>query len=312
MKPFANSAELKNKKEIKLTEENFIKIDKQLAKKLLPERPQNSNKGTFGTVLNIAGSSYYSGAAYLSSVAALKIGAGLMRLASESETISRISVMLPDATLVDLGENEYGTIPKNAMKTLKNINNPSAISIGCGLTTFPPVKEFVLKFLKEYIDSSIPIIIDADAINILAEEKNKLIPLNSAITPHPLELSRLIDVEVKEIQADRVKWAEYASKNLDCIVVLKGKNTVISIPNGKTFVNTTGNSSLAKGGSGDVLTGMITGLTSQGLKLEDACVLGCYLHGLAGELASIKLTEYSVLSSNLIDYIPYAIRELYG
>lgn len=289
-----------------------IKIDKALAKKLLPLRNPNSNKGTFGTVLNIAGSSYYSGAAYLSSIASLKTGAGLCRLASESEVISRVSVMSPDITYINLGENEFGTIPKDGFKILKDIKTPSSISIGCGITTFPPVKEFVLKFLKEYLASPIPIVIDADGINILANEKNKLIPLNSAITPHPLELSRLLGVDFREIQADRIKWAKYASEKYDCIVVLKGKNTVISIPNGNTFINTTGSSALAKGGSGDVLTGMITGLCAQGVKLEDACVLGCYLHGLTGEIAGIKMTEYSVLASNLIDFIPYAIKELFN
>ena len=288
-----------------------IKIDKALAKKLMPQRIQNSSKGTFGTVLNIAGSSYYSGAAYLSSISALKIGAGLCRLASESEVISRVSVMSPDITYINLGENEMGTIPKDAFKILKDIKTPSAISIGCGLTTFPPVREFVLKFLKEYLSSPVPIVIDADAINILSGEKKKLIPLNSAITPHPLELSRLINVDIHEIQAERTKWAKYTSEKFDCIVVLKGKNTVISIPNGGTFINTTGNSALAKGGSGDILTGMITGLAAQGVKLEDACVLGCYLHGLAGEIASIKLTEYSTLASNLTSFIPNAIKELF-
>lgn len=295
-----------------MAEENFINTDKILVKKMLPQRPQNSNKGTFGTVLNIAGSNYYSGAAYLSSISALKIGAGLVRLVSESETISRVSAMLPDITLVDLGVNEYGTIPKDGNKLLKDIKTPNAISIGCGLTTFAPAKEFTLKFLKEHINSPIPIIIDADGINILSEEKKKPIPLNSAITPHPMELSRLIGVDVQEIQTNRIKWAKYASDNLDCIVVLKGKNTVISIPKGKTFINTTGNSALSKGGSGDVLTGIIAGLAAQGAKLEDACVLGCFIHGLTGEIASIKLTEYSVLASNLINYIPYAIRELYN
>ncbi len=290
--------------------EEIVKIDKALAKSLLKPRPENSNKGTFGSVLNIAGSVDYSGAAYFSSISALKVGAGLCRLASESETITRIGSLSPDIVYLDLGSNQYGTISKEGLDVIFNIKEPSAISIGCGLTVYKPAKEFTLKFLKEYQDSPIPIVIDADAINILAGEKNKPLPLNSAITPHPAELARIIQTDVQTIQSDRIKWAKYASSELDCIVVLKGKNTVIAVPNGKTFVNQTGNSALSKGGTGDVLTGMIVGLAAQGIHLEDACALGCYLHGLTGEIAGHHLTQYSTLASDLVKFIPCAIKEL--
>ncbi len=292
-----------------MTDENFIRTDRNYIKNLLPPRPKNGNKGTFGTVLNFAGSIYYSGAAYLSSIAALKVGCGLVRLASENEVISRISVLSPDITFINLGENEYGTLSKDSLKYIKNLKRPNAISIGCGLTTFPPAKEFVLKFLESHLNSDTPIVIDADAINILACENKKPVPLNSVITPHPLELSRLLKVDADEIENNRIKFAKKASGQFDCIVVLKGKNTVISTPNGNTFVNSTGNTALSKGGSGDVLTGMIAGFAAQGMKLEDACVLACYLHGKAGEIASYKLSEYSVLASDLVNFIPNAIKE---
>lgn len=289
--------------------DNFIKTDRFYAAKLLPRRIEDSNKGTFGTVLNFSGSAYYPGAAYFSSVAAIKSGCGLVRLASETGVINHVANQTPDITFIDLGQNEFGTIPKDAFKYIKDLKEPSALSIGCGLTALPSAKEFVLKILKHFINSSVPVVIDADAINILASVDKMPIPLNSVITPHPMELSRLIKVDVSEIQSDRVKWANYASSTLDCIVVLKGKETVISIPNGNTFINTTGNSALAHAGSGDVLCGMIAGFAAQKMKLEDACVLACYLHGRAGELASRKLSEYSVLASDLIDFIPAAIKE---
>lgn len=289
--------------------ENYIKTDRYYMTKLFPKRAQNSNKGTFGTVLNIAGSMYYPGAAYLSSIAALRVGCGLVRLATESSVIQSMASLTPDITYVDLGTSEFGTVPKDGLKYMKNLKTPSAISIGCGLSSAQPSKEFVLRFLKEYVNSSIPIIIDADAINALSSTKDIIIPLNSAITPHPMELSRLIGVTVEEIQSNRIKWANYASSNLDCIVVLKGYETVISIPNGNTFVNTTGNSALAHAGTGDVLTGMIAGLVAQGMKLEDACTLGVYLHGKAGEIAAKRLSEYSVLASDLIETIPQAIKD---
>lgn len=290
---------------------NFIKTDRLYISKLFPLRTQDSNKGTYGTVLNIAGSVYYSGAAYLSSIAALRSGCGLVRLAGESGVINTVASLSCDVTFADLGQSEFGTIPKDGGRYLKNLKEPDAISIGCGLTTLQPVKEFVLKFLRNHADSTVPVVIDADAINILSSSEEKPFPLNSVITPHPLELSRLIKVDVNIIQSDRIKWADYASSNLDCIVVLKGSNTVISIPNGNTFVNPTGNSSLSHAGSGDVLCGMIAGFAAQGMKLEDACVLACYLHGRAGELASKKLSEYSVLASDILEYLPYAIKEFF-
>ena len=288
---------------------DFVKTDRFYVSKLFPIRSQNSNKGTFGTVLNFAGSTYYSGAAYLSSISSLRVGAGLVRLASESGVIDSVSKMSPNITFIDVGTNEFGTIPKNSIKYIKTLKEPSSIIIGCGLTTFNPVKEFVIKTLSYYSNSTVPIVIDADAINILSTMDKPIIPLNSVITPHPLELSRLIKVDVKTIQEDRIKWAKFASSKYDCIVVLKGKDTVISIPNGNTFVNPTGNSALAHGGTGDILSGMIAGFAAQGSKLEDACVLACYLHGRASELASRKLSEYSTLATDVVDFIPFAIKE---
>ncbi len=289
--------------------ENFVKVDRYYVSKLFPKRSENSNKGTFGTVLNFAGSIYYPGAALLSSLAALRAGCGLVRLATESSVIPIIASQTPDVTYIDLGNNEFGTIPKDAHKIVKEIKAPSAIAVGCGLSALNPIKEFVPKLLKHYLESSTPVIIDADAINVLSATENPPLPLNSVITPHPLELSRLIKVDVEQIQSDRLKWANYASSKLDCIVILKGHNTIISIPNGNTFVNTTGSSALSHGGTGDILCGMIAGFAAQGMKLEDASILAVYLHGRAGEIAGKKLSEYSVLASDILKFIPFAIKE---
>lgn len=288
----------------------ITQVTKNLAKSLLPMREVNSNKGTFGNVLNIAGSNQYPGASYLSSISALKIGAGKVILATNTNTIPVVASKTPDVTFLDLGESNQGSIPKDAIKYIQLVSNPDVFSIGCGLSTTSATENFVIDFINKYINSQTPVIIDADAINILSRCKKVVFPLNSVITPHPTELSRLLDVDVEEIQSDRVKWAWRASKKFDCIVVLKGYNTVISVPNGEVFVNTTGNSALAKAGTGDVLTGMIAGLCAQGLKLEDASVLGVYLHGLSGDIAAKSYTQYGVLASNLINFIPFAIKEL--
>ena len=154
------------------------------------------------------------------------------------------------------------------------------------------------------------IVIDADAINAIAAAKYFNFPMNSVITPHPAELSRLMGVSVDEIQQNRAKWAWEASKEFDCIVLLKGHETVISVPNGRIFINHTGNSALSKAGSGDVLTGMIAGFCAQGLSIESASCVAVYLHGLAGEFAARNLSEYSVLATDLIKHIPLAIKAI--
>ncbi len=287
-------------------------LGKEIILNMLPKRIQNSHKGTFGHVLNIAGSTQFSGAAYLSSMASLKVGAGYTMLASCSDTVNTIASMAPDLTYLDLGQSGFGTIPKDAIKFLSAIANYDVVSIGCGLNQIGGVSELVVNFLKKNKNSYIPIIIDADAINAIAASKSFVFPLNSIITPHPMELSRLMGVDVKEIQQNRAKWAWEASREFDCIVLLKGHETVISIPSGKIFINHTGNSALAKAGSGDVLTGMIAGFCAQGIQLESAACCAVYLHGLAGEIASKSMTEYSVLASDLLKYIPLAFKAIFA
>lgn len=289
---------------------SITNLNKEIVAKFLPQRTQISNKGTYGNVLNIAGSMFYPGAAYLSSISALKVGAGASMLATATDVIPIVAANSPDITFLDLGQSPLGTIPKDGIKYLNGVANSHAISIGCGLSTLGGTKSFIMSFLKNNIDSQTPIIIDADAINTLAMENKKAFPLNSIITPHPLELSRLLEVDVKEIQSNRVKWAWEASKYFDCIVLLKGHESIIAIPNGKIFINPTGNSALSKAGAGDVLTGMIAGFCAQGTALENAACLAAYLHGLCGEIASRTQGEYSVLASNLPNVIPMAIKEI--
>ena len=289
---------------------NIQVLGKEIILNLLPKRVQNSHKGTYGHVLNIAGSTQFTGAAYLSSIASLRVGAGYTMLASCSDVISTISSMCPDITFLDLGQSNYGTIPKDSLKYISAIANYDVVSIGCGLNLIGGVKDFILNFIKKNCKSYTPIIIDADAINTLSETNNFSFPLNSVITPHPLELSRLLGVDVQEIQQNRAKWAWEASREFDCIVLLKGHESVIAIPNGKIFINHTGNSALAKAGSGDVLTGMIAGFCAQGLSLESAVCTAVYMHGLTSEIASKVMSEYCVLASDLVKYIPYAFKTI--
>lgn len=285
-------------------------LTREIILNILPKRSDNSHKGTYGHVLNIAGSTQYPGAAFLSSVASLRVGAGYTMLASCPDVNDIVSSLTPDVTYFDLGQSDYGTIPKDAIRQISSIANYDVISIGCGLNLVGGTVEFVSNFIKRNLNSYVPIVIDADAINIAAATKISKFPLNSIITPHPMELSRLIDVDVSEIQQNRAKWAWEASKKFDCIVLLKGHETVIAVPNGKIFINRTGNSALSKAGSGDVLTGMIAGFCAQGASLEDSACISAFVHGLAGELAAKNLSEYSVLASDVLKYIPTAMKAI--
>lgn len=283
---------------------NFV--EKELVQKIFPKRPEDSNKGTFGKIINIAGSKNYTGAAYLSSLSALKIGAGYVSLACPKSITPIIASILPEVTFIPLDETSIGSISKNNL--INDINSFNVISIGCGITTHEETKNFAYNIIKEHCEKT-KLIIDADGINTLADYKNKISLKGAVITPHPKELSRLLDVHLDEIIKDREKFAQIASQTYECITVLKGHNSIIT-DGEHIFINKTGSSALAKAGTGDVLTGMIAGLMAQKLKPFDAAILGTYLHGLSGNLAEKDLTKYSVLATNVIEYLPFAIKEI--
>lgn len=279
-------------------------INKKNIIDLFPKREQISNKATFGRVLNIAGCKNYIGAAYLSSISPLKTGCGFVSLACVESIVPIIASMLPEITFIPLKEEEGCISSDNLIEDMSAYN---VVSIGCGLNTKEKTKEFFFKLITQINDNH-KVVIDADGLNILSEYEGEISLKNTVITPHPKELSRLLNVSLDEILENREKYARIAAQKYDCITVLKGHNTIIT--DGETiYINTTGNSALAKAGSGDVLTGMISALLAQKLTPLNAAIVGVYLHGLAGEIASYDLTEYSVLASDVVDYIPFAIDE---
>ena len=283
---------------------NLINLKQILS--LIPERDDNSNKSTFGKILNVAGSSSFSGAALLSSKSALKIGAGYVVLACPNDIIPRIVPALPEVTYIPLKTDNGNSISSD--NSIPNLFEYSVLSFGCGLTTEFGVQTFLLKLLNE-VNSTQKVLIDADGINILSMHKGEFSVKNSIITPHPKELARLLNVSLSEIVENREKYARITSQTFECITVLKGNNTIVT-DGEKIFVNPTGNSALAKAGTGDVLTGIISGLMAQRLSPFDAAILGVYIHGLAGDIASEDYTKYSVLASDVIDYIPVALNEI--
>lgn len=281
-------------------------IDRKAVQGLLPVRPEDSNKGTFGKVLNIAGSRNLTGAAYLSSLAALKIGAGYVTLACPQSIIQIIATMLPEVTFLPLEETENGSISKT--NSIKDLYQYNVISIGCGITTNKETKSFVFDILNG-LNKTQKVIIDADGINILANHKGEISLKNAIITPHPKELSRLLNVPLEEIVTNREKYARITSQTYECITVLKGHNSIVT--NGEVILyNKSGSSALAKAGTGDVLTGIIAGLLAQKMKPFEAAILGTFLHGLSGEYAQNDLTKYSVLATDVIKYLPNAINEI--
>jgi hydroxyethylthiazole kinase-like uncharacterized protein yjeF len=291
---------------------------------MLPSRSEQSHKASFGHVFNVAGSINYPGAALLSSISALRVGAGYVTLVSSLVVCQRVGAQTPDLVFLPLPSADEGASDllssqsaAKVLSQLKRVNTKlCSMSIGSGLgritqttsvTNEAPTDNcaFFCALIHGLQQETNPIVLDADGLNFLSRKPVPL-PKNCLLTPHPKELSRLLDLPVALIQADRVKYARQAALQFNAIVVLKGANTVIT--DGKrVFINPTGNSALAKAGTGDVLTGMITGFCAQGVPPLNAACLGVYLHGLAGDLAALELSPYSMLASDLINFIPKAL-----
>ena len=262
----------------------------------MPKRVQNSHKGTYGRVLNVSGSDYMSGAALLSSLSALKVGCGYVFLCSGERVITAVSAQTQNIVFAPLEDLE------------NQIKQADVLLVGCGLSTNDTAVEVFEKCLKTV--GNIPVIIDADGLNILAKGDYKNLPEKLILTPHPKEAARLLGVSTEEILSDTKHAARQISEKYGCVTVLKSHKTVVCSKDFEIYENNTGNSSLAKAGSGDVLSGIIAGLIAQKCEIFYGAKLGVYLHGLCGELASEELTEYGVLAIDQIEYIPKAIKTL--
>ena len=262
----------------------------------LPERKEISHKGTYGRVLNIAGTDFMSGAAYLSSVSALKIGCGYCFLCTTDE--ARLAIASKTSNVVFV-------IPKNLGASIKEAD---VIEIGCGLGQGNYAHKVFDKFLK-YTNRDLPVVIDADGLNIIKKNPDKFIKSgfkNVVFTPHPIEAARLLNVD--NVLNNIEGAAKFISEKYNCITVLKNHKTFVYSPDGRSYTNETGNNAMAKAGSGDVLTGMISGLAAQGMDLFEASCLGVYLHGACGDLQKERLTEYSVMAEDLISAIPEVLK----
>lgn len=269
----------------------------------ITKRPRKSHKGTFGKLLCITGSESFSGAAAISTLGALRMGAGIVTLASTRTVHSLVAPLVPEATFLPLPANDEGGIAACATELLlPAIETASAVLIGCGMgntADTAAITNFVLK------NAHCPIVLDADAINSVAPSPEVLFSAQSSLilTPHMGEMARLIKKSPDEIAANRLELASEFSKKYSAVLVLKDSSTVISSPNGDVFFNTTGNPGLAKGGSGDLLAGIIASLSAQGFIDTAAAVCGAYLHGLAADKAAYSLSEYAMLPSDIANFL---------
>ena len=276
---------------------------KNIYRKMLPDRPEDSNKGTYGRLLVIAGSKGMAGAAYLNAHAAYMTGAGLVRVYTSSDNREILQTLLPEAIITTY--EEY-----NKEELLSLLTWADGVCIGSGLG-MSRLSEKILKTVIEYV--KVPCLIDADGLNLLAENKNYLNQMAErrfVITPHMKEMSRLTGTPVEELKADRIQILKDFISRYRITCVLKDSRTLIASEEKGIRMNLTGNSAMAKAGSGDVLAGVISGWMVQGKEAEDAAELGTYIHGLSGDLAKFEKGVYSVMARDLIEYISKALMKL--
>jgi hydroxyethylthiazole kinase-like uncharacterized protein yjeF len=285
-------------------------IEKKTVASMIPARERQTNKGDYGKVLIISGSRGMTGAGCLAARAAHRAGAGLVYLAVPGSLLPVYGASLTETIVIPVEDQGKGHIVLDGVVFLeKQMEGKDVIAAGPGLS----VNEGTIGFISRIIESStLPLVLDADALNAIAHDVSvlKRLKTTAVITPHPGEMARLTGKSTDQVQRDRVNMArEFASK-WGVITVLKGFRTVVALPDETIYINLTGNPGMATAGTGDVLTGIIAGLIAQGIKPEDAAVAGVYLHGLAGDIAAFKKGEYGLVASNLVDEIPGAIMEI--
>lgn len=299
---------------------------------LLPARPINGNKGTFGKTLVIAGSANYTGAPVLAAGGAMRSGAGLVTLAVAEMLHPILASRLVEATFLLL-PHELGVLVPDALRVLDNrLGEYDSLLVGPGLGTDPKTVAFVLRLLSTssvsakgrlgFVDTTTdlssrqaalpPLVVDADGLNALSslDDWPKQIHRPAIVTPHPGEIARLLKTSVDQVEADRIGVAQRAAREWNVVVVLKGAFTLIAEPEGKVHVNPFATAALATAGTGDVLAGMIAGLLAQGLSPTDAAVAGTYLHGAAGQMLAEEIGPSGSIAGDLLPRLPLLMRQL--
>jgi len=284
-------------------------LTRERMRELVPARASDSHKGDFGRVLVIAGSIGRTGAAHLAATGALRSGAGLVTIATPRSCVPILAAMAPEYMMEPLEETAAGTIDFSAVDRVLDVK-ADVIAIGPGLGQDPSTVAFVHAVVER---SGVPLVMDADALNAFSGDPERLAGRDGVdviVTPHPGEMARLLSLTIEQVQADRLDRAREFASSHRCHVVLKGHRTVIAGPEGRSFVNLTGNAGMATGGTGDLLTGMIAAWFAQLLDAEAACKLAVYLHGTAGDLAEADEGEVALLPSDMAARLGDAVLEL--
>lgn len=291
-----------------------VKLDDALISSLVPVRPEDGNKGTFGMAMIVAGSRYMTGAAVLSVSSALRSGAGLVRCYTTDEALLPVKINCPCALTAAFADSDTDVIRQAS----KLMNKVKAVAIGPGIDEDDKRYEVLLEYL---ILNSPNLVIDAGALNLISRQVTywksvfaKRTDKNLApaiLTPHIGEMRKLIGYEAKNLSIEDLnsQCAQFAS-DIKSIIVLKNNKTIIHSGDGKCYIYCADNSGMAKGGSGDVLTGIIVGLLSQGMNPLEAAISGVYIHSVAGEITADNIGKRAMLPIDIIEYLPETYERL--
>ena len=287
----------------------FQVLEKRAIRDLFPTRPFNSHKGSFGHLLVLAGSPGKTGAGVLSANAAKRIGTGLVTLGVPGRINSVVEPMVVEPMTVALPETGSGTLSAAGLDDILVLaGTRQALALGPGLGTDPDTGKLVFALVEK---CPLPLIMDADAVNFVAENPDVLASRTSpaVLTPHPGEMARLAGISASEVQADRPGTARRFAQTFNVILVLKGAQSLVALPDGRLFLCPAGNPGMATGGMGDVLTGMIAGLAAQGFSLENAAKAGVFIHGMCGDLLADRVGGFGFLAGDMIQAIPEVIHK---
>ncbi len=276
-------------------------IDEDMVFSAVKKRRDDANKGTYGKLMNVSGSFGMTGAAVMSTKAALRVGTGLVTAASPESLILPLAGHLVEATMLPLPETEGHLVASDAHTLLaEKLQGYSACLIGCGMGVNDNTHENLTHLIR---NCEKPLIIDADGINLIARNINILKERKAPVilTPHMGEMARLLECSVQNLQRYKLEAALKFAKKFGVVLVLKDYNTVVTTPDGRLYFNSTGNPGLAKGGSGDILAGMIAGFAAQGIDPAMAACAGVYLHGLAADRCALRKSQYGMLPTDILD-----------
>lgn len=286
-------------------------INKCKVVKLVKKRSPNSHKGSFGRLVCVVGSDRCMGAAQISALAALRSGVGLLEVITTEKSAIALSEAIKEATLlpIESGADGFMAASESALRKIEDsIGRADAVLIGCGLGNTSDT----MKILEKVIESAnCPIIIDADGINALSTsiELLRKAKTDVILTPHPAELARLAKADIKDVLPDRYRFAKQISNEFGAVIVAKSASTLI-LSKDKDHLCVFGNDGLAKGGSGDLLAGLISSFAAQGYNASEACIMGVAILGLSCERVSRRLSRTAMLASDILDCLPLVFRKI--